>query len=77
MEYVLEDIRQDRNAKDVRLVIRKEDETDVVFGLPEQKSSSLRDRRGEEDSTRSESLILAFLEVTVLREGICQTFPAV
>jgi hypothetical protein len=37
-EYVLEDIRQVCNAKEVKLVIRKEDETDIVFGPPERKS---------------------------------------
>jgi hypothetical protein len=33
IEYVLEDIRLVCNAKEVRLVVRKKDETDVVFGL--------------------------------------------
>jgi len=32
IEYVLEDIRLVCNAKEVRLVVRKEDETDVVVG---------------------------------------------
>lgn len=33
MEYVLEHIRQVCNAKDIRLVIRKEDKTDKDFIL--------------------------------------------
>ena len=41
-EYVLEDIRQVCNAKEVKLVVRKEDETDVVFGRPERKKGSLK-----------------------------------
>jgi hypothetical protein len=41
-EYVLEDIRQVCNAKEVKLVVRKEDETDVVFGPPERKKGSLK-----------------------------------
>jgi hypothetical protein len=36
IEYVLEDIQRACNAKDVRLVVRKEDETDVIFGPPAQ-----------------------------------------
>lgn len=45
MEYVLEDIRQVCGAKDVKLVIRKEDETNVEFGPPERQPRALQDWR--------------------------------
>lgn len=35
IEYILEDIRQVCGAKEVKLLVRKEDETDVVFSPPE------------------------------------------
>jgi hypothetical protein len=38
VQYLLEDIQQVCNAKEVRLVVRKEDETDAVFGPPERRS---------------------------------------
>ncbi|KIN05953.1 hypothetical protein OIDMADRAFT_17080 [Oidiodendron maius Zn] len=38
VQYILEDIRQVCNAKEARLVVRREDETDVVFGPPERRS---------------------------------------
>jgi hypothetical protein len=34
IQYLLEDIRQVCNAKEVSLVVRREDETDVIFGPP-------------------------------------------
>lgn len=39
MEYVLEGIRRVCNAKEVKLVVRKEDETDIVFGPPKRRNS--------------------------------------
>ena len=38
VQYLLEDIQQVCSAKEVRLVVRREDETDVVFGPPERRS---------------------------------------
>jgi hypothetical protein len=42
IEYVLEDICQVCGAKEVTLVIPKEDETDVVFGPPGRQSGGFR-----------------------------------
>lgn len=42
IEHVLEDIRRVCGAKEVTLVVRKEDETDVVFGPPERQSGGFR-----------------------------------
>jgi hypothetical protein len=50
MEYMLEDIRLACNAKDVRLVVRREDDTDVVFGPSDQQPSSLSARMAQESS---------------------------
>ena len=37
VQYLLEDIQQVCNAKEVRFVVRREDETDIVFGPPERR----------------------------------------
>lgn len=53
MAYVLDDIRQVCNAKDVGLVIRKEDGTDTVFGPPERKSGTFSAGAEQESGTVS------------------------
>jgi hypothetical protein len=53
MEYVLDDIRQVCNAKDVGLLIRKEDGTDIVFGPPERKSGTFSAGAEQESGTVS------------------------
>ena len=50
MEYVLEDIRLACNAKDVRLVVRSEDDTNVVFAPPDQQPSTLFAGMSQESS---------------------------
>lgn len=35
MQYVLEDIKEVHGANEVKMVVRKDDETDNIFGRPE------------------------------------------